>query len=147
MTRALFRSATAGLCLMSLLASISTCWLWWRSYRTVDRLSHSFRGIRYTLSSSAGRFTLFAPPPPSPSEKTRREVADLVARLRNDQLEWLGDFDGTHSLLRGRVECRMGTPAEAIRFESSPLTRSGRYWMPWETPTSSSPPTSCYRSD
>ena len=89
MIRRLFHIAASFLCVLSLLVCVGAGWLWWRSYRTDrDRINFQRGGVWYTFRSSGGRVTLFQPPPPSGSKPTRQAVADLVLRLRNDQIRW-----------------------------------------------------------
>ena len=119
MTRARrrFGFTVAGLCLLSLLAGLAAAWLWWRSRQVDDRLSYHFRGGRYTLSSTGGQLVLFGPPAESPWEPIRREVADAVGRLRNDQLLWEEYWiPQSHSAIgmNGRVTPRPGTATATL---------------------------------
>jgi hypothetical protein len=84
-----FRFAAGGLCLLSLLTCFATAWLWRRSYSTVrDRVYFRRADAGYTVRSEGGRVTLFAPPPAAASPQTRRVVADLTAKLNNEQIIW-----------------------------------------------------------
>lgn len=88
MVRKTVRAIVAGSCLASLLASIGAGWLWWRSYRTTDNLSHVVDGERYTAASAGGRVTVVGPPARSSSPAIAAAAAADAAQLRNDQVVW-----------------------------------------------------------
>ena len=94
MTRRLFRSAVAALCLLSLTACAGVGWLWWRSNRSEDRHEFVTREGRYRLESRAGRLTLVGPPPLPEGTPTGGgpDNAPPVAGLRNEDIEFTVQF-------------------------------------------------------
>src|SRR3954469_22589178 len=97
MIHRLSQLAVTGFCLLSLLACAGTAWLWSRSYSTApNSVQYGRADAWHTVRSEGGRITVFGPPPPAVSPQVRRAVADLAARLKNEQLIWaLGvDYGG-----------------------------------------------------
>src|SRR3954453_568048 len=56
--RRLTRLVVLACCLISLAACIGAAWLWWRSYRTIDRVVWDRGGRHGQLSSVRGRVSL-----------------------------------------------------------------------------------------
>jgi hypothetical protein len=84
MIRKALRLGATVLCLLSLLASVGTGWVWWRSNRLVCGYAVTIRlaDTRYTVRPAAGRLTLFAPPRPA----SEGAAALFGMRARNNQM-------------------------------------------------------------
>jgi hypothetical protein len=120
MIRRGLRIFVAGLCLLSLAASVTAGWLWRRSCRAPDRFSAVLGGDSYTLVSASGGLTVYAPPPAAADPADRRAALAAAAGLRNDLMLWEGWIDDNHFRSHRRVRPatpRHGTPANRCETE------------------------------